>query len=103
MGSGKVAVPYYGSLYRAKVGYERIFFIVEDGHAKDKDLDVSLCVWDNKAESTLPEWLENNGIENLVCREEPEIGLKNAIIGLGIHVINGSDNNASRLMKSLLV
>jgi len=103
MGSGKVAVPYYGSLYRPKVGYERIYFIVEDGHAKDNDLDVRLCVWDNKTESTLPEWLEHNGIENLVCREEPENNLMNAIVNLGINVINGTDNNASRLMKSLLV
>lgn len=103
MGSGKVAVPYYGSLYRPKVGYERIYFIVENGQAKDKDLNVRLCVWDNKAESTLPQWLETNGIENLVCREEPEANLKNAIVGLGIHVIDGSDNYASQLMKSLLV
>lgn len=103
MGSGKVAVPYYGSLYRHKVGYERIYFIVEDGHAKGKDLDVRLCVWDNKTEPTLPEWLEHNGIESLVCREDPVIGLKNAIVGLGIQIINGSDDHASMLMKSLLV
>lgn len=103
MGSGKVAVPYYGSLYRPKVGYERVYFIVENGHAKDKDLDVRLCVWDNKTEPTLLGWLEHNGIENVVCRDEPEKKMKDAIVGLGINVINGSNNHASRLMNSLLV
>ncbi|PKN12988.1 MAG: hypothetical protein CVU69_04620 [Deltaproteobacteria bacterium HGW-Deltaproteobacteria-4] len=103
MGSGKVAVPYYGSLYRSKVGYERIYFIVEDGTVKDKDLDVRLCVWDNKTESTLPEWLKSNRIKNLVCREDPDVSLKNAILDLGIEIRSGADNNALRLMKSLLV
>jgi hypothetical protein len=103
MGSGKVAIPYYGSLYRARVGYERVYFIVKNGHAKEKDLDVSICVWDNKSEPTLSGWLEHNGIENLICREEPVKNIKDSIVGLGINVINGSDNNASRLMNSLLV
>jgi predicted Fe-Mo cluster-binding NifX family protein len=103
MGSGKVAVPYYGSLYRPKVGYERIYFIVEDGRATEKDLNVRLCVWDNKRKSTLPEWLKDNGVENLVCREEPGSNLKKTMDGAGIHILNGTDKHASSLMNSLLV
>lgn len=103
MGSGKVAVPYYGSLYRPQVGYERIYFIVEDGHATEKDLDVRLCVWDNKREETLPEWLKHNGVKNLVCREDLENNLKMTMVDLGIHVLNSTDMHASRLMNSLLV
>jgi hypothetical protein len=103
MDSGKVAVPYYGSLYRSKVGYERIYFIVEDGTARDNDLDVSLSIWDNKTESTLPQWLKKNRIKNLVCREEPDNSLKNSILDLDINITSGTDSNASRLMKNLLV
>ena len=103
MGSGKVAVPYYGRVYLPKVGYEQIYFIVEDGQAKSKDLNVSLRVWDNKTGPTLPEWLEHNGIENLVCKEDPEVGLKNAIVSMGIRVLNESNTQASLLMNNLLV
>jgi hypothetical protein len=103
MGSGKVAVPYYGSLYRAKVGYERIYFIVEDGQAKEKELNVRLGVWDSKVAMTLPEWLKKNGVQNLVCREEPDATIKNSITGYGITILHADNYNASRLMKSLLV
>lgn len=103
MNTGKVAVPYYGRLYRAKFGYERIYFIVETGDDKQKDLHISLGVWDHKKEETLPEWLKNNGVDSLVCREEPECNLKNTMTGLGIKVLNERNTDASRLMQSLLV
>lgn len=103
MNTGKVAVPYYGRLHRAKFGYERIFFIVEAGAGKDKDLDVRLGVWDQKKEQTLPQWLKNNGVESLVCREEPESHIRSIMAGLGIRVLNGENNDASRLMHSLQV
>lgn len=103
MNTGKVAVPYYGRLYRAKFGYERIFFIVESDEAKEKNPDVSLGVWDHKKEQTLPQWLKNNGVESLVCREEPESYLHKEMVGLGIKVLNEGNNYASRLMQNLLV
>ena len=103
MDTGKVAVPYYGRLYRAKFGYERIYFIVEAGAAKQKELDVKLGVWDHKKEQSLPEWLKNNGVASLVCREEPECSINKAMAGLGIKVLHEGNNDASRLMQTLLV
>jgi hypothetical protein len=103
MTTGKVAVPYYGRLYRAKFGYERIFFIVEAGSGKGKDLDVSLGVWDHKIEQTLPEWLKHNGVQSLVCREDPEQHIKKTMAVLGINVLNEGNNDASRLMQTLMV
>jgi hypothetical protein len=103
MDTGKVAVPYYGRLYRAKFGYERIYFIVEAGAARKQELDVKLGVWDHKKEESLPEWLKNNGVASLVCREEPEGGLNKAMAGLGIKVLNEGNIDASRLMQTLMV
>ncbi|MCM2359222.1 MAG: hypothetical protein NDI77_13825 [Geobacteraceae bacterium] len=103
MNTGKVAVPYYGRLHRAKFGYERIFFIVEAGDVNDKDLDVRLGVWDHKKEQTLPQWLKNNGVESLVCREEPESHMRHTMAGLGIRVLNEGNSDASRLLQSLQV
>ena len=103
MHTGKVAVPYYGRLHRAKFGYERIYFIVEAGGAKESGLDVSLGVWDHKKEQSLPEWLKDNGVSSLVCREEPEPFLKDTITGHGIQVLNEKNKEASSLMQNLLV
>lgn len=103
MTRGKVAVPYYGRLHRARLGYERIYFIVETGDADEKDLDVRLGVWDHKKEQTLPEWLKNIGVASLVCREEPEMHISQTMAGLGINVLNETNTDASRLMQSLMV
>lgn len=103
MTRGKVAVPYYGRLHRAKFGYERIYFIVETGDANEKNLEVRLGVWDHKKEQTLPEWLKINGVASLVCREEPEMHISKTMAGLGINVLNENNTDASRLMQSLMV
>lgn len=103
MNNGKVAVPYYGRLHRAKIGYERIFFIVEAGAASGIDLDVSLSVWDSQIDQTLPEWLKNNGVASIVCREEPDRFITKTMTDLGINVLNARNNDASRLMQSLMV
>lgn len=103
MTAGKVAVPYYGRLYRAKFGYERIYFIVETAGAREQELNVRLGVWDHKKEQTLPQWLKNNGIASLVCREDPEQNMKKTMSDLGINILNERNNDASRLMQSLMV
>lgn len=103
MTTGKVAVPYYGRLHRDKLGYERIFFIVEAGSAQGKDLDVSLGVWDHNLEQSLPDWLRNNGVRTLACREEPEQHLMQKMAGLGISILNAGNNDVSNLMKTLMV
>lgn len=103
MTTGKVAVPYYGRLYRAKVGYERIFFLVDGASTKEKDLDVSLGVWDEKVAQTLPEWLMNNGVRSLICRENLEAHLKKALAHLGINILDEENGDVSRLMQALMV
>ena len=103
MTTGKVAVPYYGRLHRAKLGYERVYFLVEGGSADEKDLDVSLGVWDHKLELSLPEWLCKNGVRCLVCREDPDKHIKKTMAGLGIDVLDQRNNDGSRLMKTLMV
>jgi hypothetical protein len=103
MTAGKVAVPYYGRLHRDKLGYERIFFIVEAGSGLEKDLDVSLGVWDHSLEQSLPDWLCHNGVSTLACKEEPEQHLKKKMARLGINILNERNNDASTLMKTLMV
>lgn len=103
MTTGKVAVPYYGRLYRAKVGYERIFFLVDEVSSKGNELDVSLGVWDDKVEQSLPEWLMNNGVRNLICRENLEAHLKKALARLGIDILDEENSDVSRLMQALMV
>lgn len=102
MENGRVAVPYYGRLYKPRIGYERIFFIVEPGESREAQ-NVSLCVWDNQLEQSLPQWLKKNGIVSLVCKDMPEKGIRNAITQFGINVLDDANMFANRLMQSLMV
>ena len=103
MTTGIVAVPYYGRVHRAKFGYEKVYFLVDASSCTAKQLDVRLGVWDYKIDHSLPEWLKNNGVRSLVCREEPEGNLMKAMATLGIAVLSGADNDASQLMQTLMV
>ena len=102
MGNGKVAVPYYGRLYKPRIGYERIFFIVEPGET-DASQNVSLGVWDNQLEQSLPQWLKKNGIVSLVCKDKPESPITNAINQFGINIFDDANVYAHKLMQSLMV
>lgn len=103
MNIGKVAVPYYGHLHRPKMGYERVYFIVDADGTQEKGLDVRLGVWDHRKEPALPDWLKNNGIASLVCREEPEMRLMKRLVALGIRILDGNNSAASSLMQQLMV
>lgn len=103
MKSSRLAVPYYGKLYRDKYGYERIYFIVENNGSDAECLDVGLDVWDCKKELGLPEWLKNKGVGSVVCRGEAERHIAKAMAGFGINILNEINEDACRLMQSLLV
>lgn len=102
MENGKVAVPYYGRLYKPRIGYERIFFIVDPGKSKE-DQNISLGVWDNQLEQSLPQWLKKNGVVSLVCKDKPENPIQNAITQFGISILDDANIYASKLMQSLMV
>lgn len=103
MSTGKVAVPYYGKLYRIKGGYERIFFLVDGDSLKGSNPEVSLKVWNDKVSQTLPEWLRNNGVCSLICSEKLGQHFKKALALLGIDLLKEDNGDVSRLMHSLMV
>jgi len=98
-----VAVPYYGILYRARLGYERIFFFVNFGGGNESHSEVRLGVWDNRKEEALPAWLKSNGIDGVVCRDQPEANLLQKMKNLGISIITDKDREAKKLMQNLMV
>lgn len=102
MGKGKVAVPYYGRLYKPRIGYERIFFIVEQGESSEEQ-NISLGVWDNQLEQSLPQWLMKNGIESLVCKDKPENPIQRSISQCGITIFDEANSKANKLMQQLMV
>lgn len=103
MNGKKIAVPYYGRLYRSKSGCERIYFIVEPTGGEGATPDVKLHVWDDRREMSLPEWFRNIGVESLVCRDAMETGLEKKLWSAGIEILNGNDAHAGRLLKSLMI
>ena len=103
MTAGKVAVPYYGMIYRSKFGFEKIYFLVDAFGSGVKEQEIRIGVWDHKTDHTLPEWLKNNGVRSLICREDPERHLKEKMSCLGIDVFDETDEDASRLMETLMV
>lgn len=103
MPSGMVAVPYYGTLYRAKFGYERIFFFLNFCGRTDSYSEARLGVWDNRKDEALTDWLKRNGIDSVVCSDYPEASLLQRMESLGIEIITGNNSEGRRLMRHLMI
>lgn len=99
----KTAVPYYGRIYRSRLGYERVFFIVGNDDSVEKNREVRIGVWDVKMEPSLHVWLKNNGVGRLVCKEDLGRQMQQKMKHMGITVLNENCPDARLLMKSLLV
>lgn len=84
--NSKIAIPYYGKLSRPSLGLERVYFILEKGEAGSNPEQVSIGVWDSREDATLPQWLEQNGVRDLICLERPGQVIAGQLFEYGIHV-----------------
>ncbi|MGB4598685.1 MAG: hypothetical protein WBI04_01755 [Trichlorobacter sp.] len=102
MTTGKIAIPYYGSLTHPTSGFERIFFIVEQAGQKNTNgQQVSIGIWDAKESQLLPNWLHELGVHQIVCRTRPEGALIDTMVKSGIRVFSEGSEAARKLLKQL--
>lgn len=95
MSGSKIAVPYYGQLARPSEGLERVYFIMEAVSADTDPEQFSLGVWNAREDSSLPEWLEQNGVGGIVCRDMPHARIIDNLVKHGIS-IQGETSEESR-------
>lgn len=100
--TGKIAIPYYGNLTHPTSGFERIFFIVDQGGQKNMNSQqVSIGIWDAKESQLLPTWLHELGVQQIVCRTRPEGALVDTMVKSGIRVFSEGTEAARNLLKQL--
>ncbi|HEX9779058.1 MAG TPA: hypothetical protein VGA63_13000 [Geopsychrobacteraceae bacterium] len=64
-----LAIPYYGQLVRHNGGLEHIYFTLMADPVTGEFSKAKLCVWNPKTLPSLPDWLEQQGIEALLCSD----------------------------------
>jgi hypothetical protein len=102
MTTGKIAIPYYGTLSHPNSGFERVFFILEhDEHNQTKHNQVSMGIWDATQTPLLPAWLHQNGIKQVVCSSAPDRSLMETMLKAGIRVFGESSDKARKILKNL--
>lgn len=102
MTTGKIAIPYYGTLSHPNSGFERVFFILEhDEQNQSKHNQVSMGIWDATQTPLLPAWLHQNGIKQVVCSSAPDRSLMETMLKAGIRVFGESSEKARKILKNL--
>jgi len=64
-----LAIPYYGQLVRNSGGLEHIYFKLTADPVTGEFSKAKLSVWNQKELPALPDWLEQQGIEALLCSD----------------------------------
>lgn len=102
MTTGKIAIPYYGTLSHPISGFERVFFILEqDDQHPGKHHQVSMGIWDANKTPLLPAWLHQNGVKQVVCSAPPDRSLIETMLKAGIRVFGQGSEKARSILKSL--
>lgn len=102
MTTGKIAIPYYGTLSHPNSGFERVFFILEhDEHTPGKPHHVSMGIWDASQTPLLPAWLHQNGIKQIVCSAEPDHSLVETMLKAGIRIFGEGSDKARKILQNL--
>ena len=102
MTTGRVAIPYYGKLASPISGFERIFFIIEHEENRPiKSNSISLGIWDARQTPLLPSWLQELGINQVICSKTPDETLLETMLESGIRVISEGSETALKVLKQL--
>ena len=102
MHTGKIAIPYYGSLSHPTSGFERIFFILEqDSQIKGKYRQLGMGIWDSGETPLLSAWLHQIGVNQVVCNNTPDRSLTETMLKSGIRIFDAGSEKAMRILKTL--
>jgi len=102
MTTGKIAIPYYGTLSHPNSGFERVFFILEqDESINGRHHHVRMGIWDATKTPLLPAWLHQNGIKQIVCSAAPDRSLMESMLKAGIRVLGEGSEKARKILKNL--
>ncbi len=93
----KVAVPFYGCLFRPGKGMEKIYFVVEVERNSGSYGKVSLQIWNSGEEGGLVHWLSRQKIQGLVCSDRHK-GFETALLRNGIRVCWGSEGELEEMI-----
>jgi hypothetical protein len=66
-----LATPYYGSMTRPHGRPEQIYIKLVANPTTGEFDQTGLCVWDPKKLPHLPDWLSRQGIETILCNDNP--------------------------------
>jgi len=98
-----LALPYYGHLYHRGTGYERVYFIVDYDSVTERTHSVRLGIWDQRRTPGLDAWLEENGVQSVVCRDMENLPLLEQVAKRGITVMGQGSRCAQTCMNKLLL
>jgi hypothetical protein len=65
----RIAIPYYGQLFRPCQGLEKLYFILELTEASGRT-SPRLAVWNADEVGDLPQWLRTIGVTGIICSDE---------------------------------
>ncbi len=102
MSTGKIAIPYYGSLSHPNSGFERVFFILEqDATPHGSYRQLGMGIWDAGETPLLSAWLRQIGVNQLVCKNVPDRSLSESMLKSGIRIFDAGSDKAKRILKTL--
>ena len=102
MTTGKIAIPYYGTLSHPNSGFERVFFILESADQPSGcKHHVSMGIWDANQTPLLPAWLHQNGIKQVICTTAPDHSLVETMLKAGIRIFGEGSEKARKILKTL--
>lgn len=65
----RIAIPYYGHLFRPCQGLEKLYFIMELSEEGGRT-SPQLAVWNVDEGGDLPRWLRQMGVTGIICSDE---------------------------------
>ena len=103
MSGNKIAVPYYGQLARPADGLERVYFIMESVATGNDPEHFSIGVWNAREVSSLPEWLDQNGVGGIVCRDIPHARIVENMVKHGISIQGETSEESRHYLKMVQI